>query len=108
MIKRQIQHQKAINFMLGGKATLTFQNRKTSNRYTFKVVQPKSTMPHFVKVMVGTDNENSYNFIGTIFNRNGIVFKHSKKSRITENATSVKVFAYVVKNLLANKLWISL
>jgi len=101
---RQIKHQEAINFILGGKATVTFQNRETLNRYTFKVVQPKPSMPYFVKVLVGSDNENSYNFIGTIFNSNGIIFKHSRKSRVTEKATSVRVFAYVLKNLLANKL----
>lgn len=104
MEARKLNTVHALNFILGGKATVTFKNRETGNRYTFKITQPKPNMPHFVKVMTGTDNENSYTFIGTVFTKYNNSFKYSQKSKISETATSVKVFAFIIKQLAANKL----
>ena len=99
-------------FMYAGNSTFTIQNTETKNRFTYKLQVPddkKHKMEHekvwFVKVMTGTDNEDSYTFIGTLFPEgSGIVknYRHSKKSRITNQAQSVKVFVWFMTALQTN------
>jgi hypothetical protein len=80
-------------FILAGNAYFTVKNLNTGNRFSYRVSSPKSKAPvHFVSVLTGPDNTNDYIFIGTIFN--GSSFRHSKKSRITSDAQSVKVFSW--------------
>lgn len=85
-------------FIAAGNATLTFVSKITGHRFTFKFVRPKEEpnqpRPVFVKVLTGPDNEQSYEFIGTIFPRHFgqdlSDYKHSfRKSRIDVNALSV-------------------
>jgi hypothetical protein len=47
-------------------------------------------------------NPDVYEFIGSI--RVGSKFKHSKKSRISDEAQSVKVFDFVLNKLISNSL----
>ena len=47
----QISHEKAIDFILGGKAFVTFQNPASGNRYTYKVVKHKLDDIYFVNVL---------------------------------------------------------
>ena len=83
-------------FLLAGNATLTVTSKKTGTRFTFKVRKPSETAPHFVSLMNGPDNENSYCFMGTIFN--GQDYRMGRKSRITAEAPSAKAFAWVWAN----------
>jgi hypothetical protein len=85
-------------FMLAGNATFTVRSEKTQNRFTLKVVQPTENGPHFVKVLRGSDNENAYSFVGTIF-ANG-TYAHGKKSKISEDAPAAKAARWVVSKVL--------
>lgn len=87
----------AKQFILGGNATFTIENLDTGNYFTFKVRQPDSNKPHFVKVLTGPDNTQDYQFLGTIFNKQ--TYRHGKKSRITQNAQSAKVFQWLWQNI---------
>jgi len=102
-------------FMYAGNSTFTIQNTETMNRFTYKFSKPKTdtdgikiqnkdTKVWFVKVMTGTDNENNYSFVGTVFvNQNGVKFyKHSQKSRITTEAQSVKVINWFIDKVEKN------
>ena len=89
-----LKHSKALEFILGGKSFVTFLNTKTDNRFTFKVVKHKKEDLFFVNVLTSPD---IYTFIGTV-NSTGS-FRHSRKSKITGEAQSVKVFSYVFSKL---------
>ena len=86
-------------FMLAGNATLTVQNPKTGNRYTYKICQITNEdgekSPWFVKVLTGEDNTSSYTYIGFI--RDG-KFVCGRKSRISAEAPSVRAFAWLWRN----------
>lgn len=94
-----LQHKDAIQFILAGKSFITFLNTKTENRFTFKIVRHKENPIYFVNVLTNPD---TYAYIGIIdsdFN-----FKHSRKSKISPDAQSVKVFTYVFNHLKTNTL----
>lgn len=93
-----IKHELALNFILGGKSFVTFLNTKTNNRFTFKVIKHKKDDIFFVNVLTGPD---IYTFIGTIKENQ---YKHSKKSDISIDAQSVKVFNYIISKLQTNNL----
>jgi hypothetical protein len=85
-------------FILAGCATFTIENTKTGVRFTYKVVQRTFGMPHFVKVLTGSDNIFDYEFLGTIFE--GKKFWHGKKSRINRTAQSAQAFAWAWPRIL--------
>jgi hypothetical protein len=103
----KLERDKILDFLLAGKAIFTVRNEETGNRFTYRVKRFERKYKkdlYFVKVLTGADNESyfSYTFIGTIFPEG--YFKHSPKSRISQNAQSVKVFAWLWKVLRADKL----
>lgn len=105
--RRKIKNEEAFRFMTAGKSIFTILNTKTNNRFTFKVVACKNptnakTSVHFVKVMTGRDNEKSYSFIGTMFNKE--VFRYSTKSRLNAESQQVRAFDWYFSKLLANEL----
>lgn len=88
----------AVEFILGGNATVTLQGK--SSRFTYRVRvnrdviegQPKPEGPHFVSVLTGSDNETDYTFLGTIFE--GRNYHHGRKSRIGQDAPSARAWAW--------------
>jgi hypothetical protein len=90
-------------FILAGNATFTVKNADTGNRFTFKV-QTKKNAPHFVRVLTGPNNDDwtNYTFLGTIFDSKD--YRHGKRSRISTDAQSAKVFAWFWTSLLTDKL----
>lgn len=97
-----------VRFMLAGDAHVTFQSRKTGNRFTYRIEQaggprlgPRPA-PHFVSVLVGPDNGRSYKFLGTIFE--GRVYAHGKKSTIDKSAASAIAFAWVWRTLTGGRM----
>ena len=93
-----LKHSDALRFILGGNSTVTFLNTKTSNRFTYRVksIKNKSNPENpifFVKVLTNPD---LYQFIGSIINTR---FKYSKKSKISDDAQSIRVFQYVFAKL---------
>lgn len=93
------------SFFLAGNATATVVSKASGGRYTFKVAQGRKdgkrdeTAPHFVSVMTGPDNENSFTFLGTIF-ADG-TFRHGKRSPISTEDTKAKTFAWLWKHASA-------
>jgi len=93
--------------MIAGMATGTFHNKNTGNRYTYKIMGLKrinnqaSKEIWFVKVLSGADNESNYSFLGSIQRRadNKFFFKRSEKSRVTEDAISLKTFIWISHHL---------
>lgn len=97
-----------VAFMLAGNAHVTFQSRRTDTRFTYRVVQAERRAgdtgepPHFVSVLVGPDNDHSYQYLGCIYRR--LVYAHGKKSHIEPNAPSAVAFAWVWKRLSAGEM----
>lgn len=59
-------------FFMGGNATFTVDNGKGTH-YTFRIRQPKKQrpgftgpIPHFISLLTGPDNENSYTYMGKV------------------------------------------
>jgi hypothetical protein len=86
-------------FATAGNATFTVSNLTTGNRFTFRVKQSKNPSAkhlRFVQVLTGNNNENSYEFLGTLFpSVTGFYYAHGKRSRITSEAPSAKCFAWL-------------
>lgn len=79
-------------FALAGNATLTLVSKMSNNRFTFKIRQPKGKDLHFVKILRGTDNENDFTFLGTIFPSGE--YRHGLRSNIGPEAPSAKAFEW--------------
>lgn len=88
--------------ILAGNATITFVSVATGARFTYKIRKNKrqQASPFFVSLLVGSDNESSYQYFGHIFDDNTTKFYHGKKARISEDATSVKSFKWVYERLM--------
>lgn len=80
------------NFILAGNATFTIESSKSGKRYTYKIRQCQDNKKlYFVSLLRGSDNTSDYNYLGIIINN---TFKLTKKSRVTFNTPSVKVFNF--------------
>lgn len=93
-------------FMMAGKATLTVENEKTGNRFTFNVRAPREADESrmFVKVLTGACNESDYSYLGTIFKSDGGPrYFHGKKSAIGPEAPSARAFAWLFDRLFGDK-----
>lgn len=92
------------NFMLAGNSTLTVVSKKSNKHLTFKALKAKkgSVKPFFVSVLTGSDNEHSYEYIGNFWeNEKHLSFVKSKKTRISEDAVSLKTIKWIV-NMINN------
>lgn len=98
MTGHPIKHKDALSFILAGKAIVTFFNTQSDNRFTFKIKKAKEGNIYFVSVLTNPD---TYQYVGTMIDG---VFKLGKKSKISGEAQSIKVFDYVTKKLKANTL----
>lgn len=76
-------------FALAGNATLTLRSKVSGNRFTYRIRRPGDDRPHFVSLLNGSDNEGSYEYLGTIINDS---YGHGRKSKITADAMSAKAF----------------
>lgn len=90
-------------FILAGNSTFTIVSRKTETRYTFKVKLPKTkTMfkTWFVSLLIGTDNDNDYAYIGII--RDG-KFSTTTASAMTKDAKPVIAMSWLVSRLMSKE-----
>lgn len=95
-------------FILAGNATFTAKSLRTSKHFTYKLSQRLTQLgeltPFFVEVLTGSDNETDFKYFGTIFlDRMNFVF-NKKKSAISENAPSVRAFAFIWPLFMSDKL----
>ena len=94
-----IKHSEVNKFILAGKAIVTFLNTKTDNRFTFKIKKSKDNESlFFVSILINTE---SYQYIGTLNNNN---FKFGRKSKISNESQSVRVFEYIFNKIKTNTL----
>jgi hypothetical protein len=95
---KKLKNSDALKFMFAGKSIFTFLNTESGNRFTFKVKAAKDSNVFFVSVLTNPD---TYTYIGTCIEGN---FKHGRKSTISIDAQSVKVFNYVLNKLKTGNL----
>ena len=101
----QLSQDKALSFMLAGKAIFTLRSAKTGTRYTYKVSKPKpkegyeNSNVFFVSYLTGTDNNSDYTYLGMIGKEGG--FRLTKASRLPATAGPVVAFQYVFNSLTA-------
>ena len=81
-------------FILGGNATFTVQN-PAGQHYTFKVKQPKPEMPHFLSLLTGPDNENSFTYLGVVSHAGMVCL--TKGSRMNESSLPVRVANFALR-----------
>lgn len=106
MKSHKLQSKDMMPFILGGKALFTIRNNKTGTRFTYKVQCPKDKKPedadiYFVKLLTGTDNENSYRYIGYVRKAERPLFYYGVKSKISKDAKGVTAFEHVFNQLLS-------
>lgn len=107
----------AFNFILAGRAIVTFQSEKTNARYTYKVrLAPKkdknSHTTYFVDLLTGPNNEEDYSLIGIIITDvmdgsgkfipnppNFFLTKKAKEAGMTDATPSVRAMKWVLGHL---------
>jgi len=95
---RKLKNTDALKFIFAGKSIVTFLNTKTGNRFTFKTKSAKDSNMFFVSVLNGPEN---WAYIGTCIEGK---FRHGRKSNISVDAQSVKVFDFVLAKLVLGTL----
>ena len=97
--------KEALKFMFAGKSIFTFINTKTEGRFTYKIKSAKDSNLFFVSVLTNPDSEHrelsTYTYIGTCVEGN---YKHGKKSPVSSEAQSVKVFQFMLDKLKSDSL----
>ncbi len=86
-------------FILAGNATFTVTSKRTGARFTFKVQKSKDGGRHYAKLLTGPDNENNFQYFGTIFNASNFRHGNPDKTVITQNAPSAQAFAWLWQHL---------
>lgn len=83
-------------FALAGNATLTLLSRATGTRFTYRIRQPKEDKPYFVGLLRGQDNENDFQFMGTIFKHVDMqpLYISGRNSKIGRESQSSKAFVW--------------
>lgn len=95
----------ARGLMLAGNAMITLASTSTGARFTYQIVRAKDARParpingvvvddgpFFVRLLNGSNNEADFTYLGTI-GRYG-VYRHGRKSRVGEDAPSVRAFTW--------------
>lgn len=86
----------AFNFMLAGKATVTFKSLASGNHMTFVIKKPRGEtkfgVTHFVQVRTGND----YGRLGMI---QGGYFKSYKKADLPESSKQFETFLWAYRKL---------
>jgi Family of unknown function (DUF6011) len=92
----------ALRFVLGGKATLTVKSLRSGTRFTYRVRKSDDGRITFVQLLVGSDNETSYKYLGHIFTSGD--YRYGRKSKIGEDSPGAKAFNWVYSKLKTNEL----
>jgi hypothetical protein len=98
MTPNKLDNKDALRFIFAGNSIFTALNTKSQNRFTYKLKKAEDSNLFFVYVLTGSDN---YSYVG--FCTNG-VYKHGKKSKISETTQSISVFKYILEKLKSGTL----
>ncbi len=96
-MENKLPADKALSFLLAGKAFVTFRSEKTQTRYTYRIVQAKDKELWFVSLLIGPENSTSYSYLGVIQNNS---FRLTPKSRLPIGSVPVKAFKWVFDRLV--------
>lgn len=90
------------DFVFGGNATFTIVSKVSGARFTYRVRKCKNDETlFFVSVLNGADNESSYAYLGTMRKAAVTSYKHGRKSKIGETATSSKSVDWFTRHVLS-------
>lgn len=97
----------AKEFMLAGKAVITFKSLKTGEHLTYKITAAKQPgkVSHFVKVRTGGTGKNAFEYLGFI-TANGFV--HANKSIFLQTAVQSRAFRFAAAKLMAGTIPVDL
>ena len=89
-------------FLFAGKSIITLKYSDSEVRFTYRITEPHDANDtrFFVKLLTGNDNENSYTYLGTIFDTRN--FRLTKGSTIGNTAESFKMFDVFFNELMEN------
>jgi len=90
--------KEALKFMFAGKSVVTFVNSQTGNRFTFKLKLAKNSNIFFISVLSGPEQ---WSYLGTCIEGH---YKHGKKSTVSLEAQSTRVFTYMLNKLKIDNL----
>ena len=85
-------------FIMAGKSIVTIRNERNGGRFTYKVSKHKKQDLWFVGVLAGSDNMNSYRYLGCIFAEDG--FRLTRNSKFGKDCSSFKVFDYLYNKVM--------
>lgn len=96
-------------YVLGGNARFTIESAVTGTRFTFKVTasedEPgKKAGVYFVSLLTGPDNLTDYAYLGIIPKDDPMSFRLTLKSRAGAQASSVKAFGWLWRQVSAGRL----
>ncbi len=94
----------ALDFILGGNATVTLVSVRTGTRFTYKIRAADDGRVHFVSLLGGPDNEADYRYLGRI--SGGETFwagrRTPKPGDVGPEAPSSRAFAWAWTALLGH------
>jgi hypothetical protein len=96
-MKRMTTLEDVVTFIKAGKARFTLRSAKTQDRFTYRVSLSPDGEVWFVSLMTGPDNEAHYSYMG-IINKAG-EFRRTAKSKVEEESSGYKAFAWTWKKL---------
>lgn len=95
--------EEALRYVLGGNATVTLRSAKTGTRFTYRIRLSEDGKLYFVSLLTGSDNENSYQYVGHIF-ADQRIFWHGRKSKISQDAPGAKAWKWSYAKILRGEL----
>lgn len=94
---------KALDFIMGGRAIFTAVSKRTQIRYTYKCITTEKKIM-FVSVLTGSDNNSDYTPMTVIKFENGYPeISKDKRNRMSENDKRIEGFNYIFMNLLIKR-----
>jgi hypothetical protein len=109
--KRIESARDALAYCVAGRATVTFRSTSTGVRFTYRIRQAEDKATGelqplwFVKLLVGADNESSYQYLGLIRHTPaGYRYEHGRKSTISEAAPSANGFEWAFRALAVERI----
>src|SRR6516165_10629239 len=108
MSARMFDFADVCKFIFAGKARFTLVSPKTGARFTYRVTRNESewngkpVVRHFVSVLTGSDNENSYSYLGFFRPNEGYVYG-GMKAKVPVSAPSAQAFDWFARGLLSDK-----
>jgi hypothetical protein len=90
------------DFVLGGKAILTLESKKTGKRYTYRIRKSKDGRTWFVALLTGNNNEYDYSYIVAM--DKDLNIRLTKKSPMPLTAVPVVAIKFFMDRIKLNNI----